>query len=245
MTAKLLNSRPPTSAVFLSLLVVLGLISSNAVLAGDKPGPKQVLEAFLKADSVEKLLPLVADREAVEPAIRDYYKDGKRKPVIAQEIRIGGGGEIPGGLGLEAHLFWVKVGGRLIPASVEETKTGFKVDWPSFTQFHDRSLEKFFSDPRKESGQFRVQLRRSHYFGTGIPDLDRLQSYRVNSPIAPFEDAYVFVDKESEVGKGMLEEYAWDRDYRPVVELKWVEPPAGGGAPRIELVRIVRPKWRG
>ena len=227
------------------MLVVLALISSNAVLAGDKPGPKQVLEAFLKADSVDKLLPLVADREAVEPAIRDYYKDGGRKPVLAKEIRIGGGGEIPGGLGLEAHLFWVVVGGRLIPASVEETKAGFKVDWPSFTQFHDRSLEKFFGDPSMGSGQFRVQLRRSHFFGSGIPDLDRLQSFRVNSPIAPFEDAYVFVGKESKVGKAMLEDYGWDKDFRPVVELKWIRPPAGAGTPRIELVRIVRPKWRG
>lgn len=214
-------------------------------MAGDEPSPKQVLEAFLKADSVDKLLPLVADREAVEPAILDHYKDGKRKPVIAKEIRIGGRGEIPGGLGLEAHMFWVLVDGRLIPASVEETKAGFKVDWPSFTQFHERSLEKFLSDPAKGSGQFRVQLRRSHYFGSGIPDIDRLQSFRVLSPMAPFEDAHVFVDKESEVGKGMLEDYGWDKDYRPVVELKWVEAPAGGGTPWIELVRIVRPKWRG
>ena len=167
-----------------------------------------------------------------------------RKPVIVQDVQLGSVGLIPGG-DLEVNLFLLTIGRNLIPVSVEETKDGFKVDWPSFTQFYDRSLEEFFSDPNHGGGQFRVQLRRSHFFGTGIADIDSLLCLRVKSPIAPFEEAHVFIDKKSEAGKGMLKDFAWGNEYRPVVELKWITPPADGGSPRIELVKVVRPRWRG
>ena len=120
---------------------------------------------------------------------------------------------------------------------------GFKIDWVAFTQFHDSTLEKFLRDPKAAGGQFMVQLRRSHYFGTEVPDIDQLISFRVQSPVAPYADAYAFVRKDDPDGVEAIEKYRWSSSYRPVVQLKWREG-AEGENPRIEIARVVRNSWR-
>ena len=132
---------------------------------------------------------------------------------------------------------------RKIPVSVEETKAGYKVDWSAFTQFYDADLERFLSNPGSEGGSFYVQLRRCHFFGDNITDIDDLHTFRVLSPIAPHADAHVFLRKTNPEAKAILERFRWSRGYRPVVELKWVTP-SEGSDPRIELERVVRHKWR-
>lgn len=237
-------TRLPCHLMALFLVLAQPFVSSERAHAAEPAEPQEVLQAFLKADSVDKLLPLVADRDAIEEEIRAYYKNGVRKAIVAQDVECVSRGLIPG-TRLEVCLYMVRAGRNRIPVSVEQTKAGYKVDWKSFTQFHDRSLEKFFDDSESAGGEFLVQLRRSHCFGNDIPDLGELICFRVQSPIAPFLHASVFVRKGSEEAKGMLEQFRWSQDYRPVVEMKWVKPAPGNGAARIELVRVVRSKWRG
>ena len=203
--------------------------------------PKRTLEAFLLAGTVEELVHYVADRELVEPDIRAHYEGGKRTPVATQAIQFEDTRLIPG-TAHSAYMYWVTSMRRKIPVSVEETSGGYKVDWAAFTQFHDAKLEKFIRNPGSAGGGFYVQLRRSHYFGNDIADIDDLQPFRVQSPIAPFTDSYVFLRKSNPEAKAILDRYRWVTGYRPFVELKWVTPPDGD--PRIELVRVVRHTWR-
>lgn len=202
---------------------------------------ERTLNAFLLAGTVDELLHYVADREIVEPEIREYYKDGKRTPIATQKIEIQGRVPIPD-TNLTASMYWVTSRRRQIPVSVEETKEGYRVDWAAFTQFHDGRLENFIRNPGSEGGAFYVQLRRSTFIGNTIPDIDDLQAFRVQSPIAPFTDSYVFLRKDNPEAEAILERYRWLTGYRPVVELKWVTPK--DSEPRIEMPRVVRHTWR-
>ena len=203
--------------------------------------PKRTLEAFLLAGSIDELLHYVADREIVEPEIRAYYKGGKRTPIATQEIQFEDTRLIPD-TSLSACMYWVTSRRRRIPVSVEETEAGYRVDWAAFTQFHDAKLENFIRDPSSGSGGFYVQLRRSHYFGNDLPDGGKLQAFRVQSPIAPFAEAFVFLRKSNPEAGAILERYRWSKGYRPFVELNWVTPESGN--PRIELEQVVRHTWR-
>ena len=203
--------------------------------------PKRTLEAFLLSGTVDDLLNFVADREIVEADIRAHYPAGKRTPIASQSITFDSRGLIPD-TNLAAYMYWVTSSRRQIPVSVEETAEGYKVDWSAFTQFHDAVLERFLRVPGSEGGGFYVQLRRSHYFGNDIADIDELHAFRVQSPIAPFPEAYVFLRKSNPKAKQILERYRWSTGYRPYVRLKWVTP--AGEAPRIEMEEIIRHTWR-
>ena len=203
--------------------------------------PRRTLEAFLLSGTVDDLLNFVTDREEVEAEIRAYYPGGNRTPIATREIVFEGSGLIPETT-LSACMYWVTSQRRKIPVSVEETEAGYRVDWAAFTQFHDAKFEKFMRDPESPPGGFYVQMRRGHFFGNTVEDSDDLQVFRVQSPIAPNPDAFVFLRKSNPEASAILERYRWDSNYRPVVELKWVTP--DGGEPRIELQRIIRHTWR-
>ena len=203
--------------------------------------PRRTLEAFLLAGTPDDLLNFVTNRDEVEAEIRAYYQDGKRTPIATRGIEFDGSGLIPETT-LSAYMYWVTSQRRRIPVSVEETAEGYRVDWAAFTQFHDAKLEKFMRDPASPSGGFYVQLRRSHFFGNNVPDIDDLQAFRVQSPIAPFPDTYVFLKDSNPEASAITERYRWGGNYRPFVELKWVTPDEG--EPRIELERIIRHTWR-
>lgn len=248
MNSPILFYRQPT-LVCAALLCALTLCPATDLRAQGKiavkakPDSLRTLEAFLQAKTVDELLKHVADREAVEPEIRAYYKERARKPVAAQGVKLANAGLIPG-TKMEAHLYAVTVPRRQIMVSVEQTKAGFKVDWPTFTQFHEATLEKFIRKPGSPGGRFFVQLRRSHYFGSGIPDLDNLHPFRVQSPIPPFPESIVFLKKNNPTAEAIVEQYGWDKTYRPLVELKWVEPDNDASEPWIEVVGVVRKSWR-
>ena len=203
--------------------------------------PRRTLEAFLLAGSPDDLIHFVTDREQVEDEIRAYYSDGKRIPIATRGIKEEGSKIIPG-TSFSAYMYWVTSNRRRIPVSVEQTAEGYRVDWAAFTQFHDAKFEKFMRDPTSPPGEFYVQMRRSHFFGNNVPDLDELQAFRVGSPIAPFPDSYAFLRRSNPEASAILERYRWSVDYLPVVELKWEKPE--GGEPRIELQRVVRHAWR-
>jgi len=216
----------------------------------DLPAPKMIavaearkaLDAFLDATTLDELLPLVANRELVEPEIRANHKDGKREPIAVEKIEFENSGIIPGA-GLRADMYWVTAGDRKIPVSIEETKDGFKVDWAAFKQFHDADLETFLEKPEDPGGKFYTSLRRSHYFGDDMPNIAELYAFRIKSPIAPHKEGYVFLRKDNPEAKEILEQYRWGKEYRPKVELQWVKPK--GGKPWIELTKIVSRSWRG
>ncbi|MFT4549006.1 MAG: hypothetical protein ACI9MB_002976, partial [Verrucomicrobiales bacterium] len=103
-------------------------------------------------------------------------------------------------------------------------------------------FEKFLRDPNSSRGVFYVQMRRSHYFGNDISDVDELHAFRIQSPIAPYPDAYAFLRKSSPEAQSVLERYRWGAGYRPFVELRWVTPK--NAEPRVELMRVIRHTWR-
>lgn len=222
--------------------VLDGIVSKPKRQFKNDLGSKQTLEAFLKAKTIDELLPLVADVEEIEPALRAHYKDGVREPIVVSEMTFDSSGLIPE-TNLKAYMYWVTANLRRIPVSVEETESGYKVDWVAFTQFLDMDIEKFIQEPGSRGGNFLAQLRRSHYFGNEyMPDINLLYAFRVQSPVAPFLDTYVFLRKDNPAAEKIMAKYRWSTGYRPVVELKWVEP--DGGKPWIELVQIVRHTWR-
>ena len=87
-----------------------------------------------------------------------------------------------------------------------------------------------------------MQLRRSHYFGNDLEDIDDWHAFRIQSPIAPFVEGFAFLRKTNPEAKAIIERYRWSKGYRPTLELEWFTPK--GGEPRVELKRVVRPDWR-
>ena len=70
-----------------------------------------------------------------------------------------------------------------------------------------------------------MAAKRSHYFGSDVPNAESKICLRVISPMEEDREIYAFADEGPLVGDELRDTFLWGRTYRPVLELEWVGPP--------------------
>lgn len=187
---------------------------------------RQVLEEFLAAADWRERIQYALSVKGLKESMAAHFKDRPDGPVPVEGISLLDSGTIPG-TRRSYFGFRVRVQGYPadIPTGVEETEDGsFRVDWVPFLESYEQRLREFFENPGHKPGQFRVVLRRRHYFGPAVPGQGTArQAFSVESPMRD-ESWFVWADlgnpnfQNKIAAKGGAE---WDVESFVVLALEW------------------------
>ena len=81
-------------------------------------------------------------------------------------------------------------------------------------------LLKFLENPGSPPAQFRVVLRRKHYFEKDVADVDKKESFQVMQLNVSYE-GNVFVPKSSPLISTLATKLPWGMDILVIAELVW------------------------
>jgi hypothetical protein len=191
---------------------------------------------FLKAKTIEELLPLVRNPATAEARIRAFYQDGKiDAPGLSQfntgsELRICG------------KLAWFAVRTDDFEeksVAFVETPQGLKVDWESWVGWSEMSWKEFLSLRPITSHVFRVKLSPAEYYNFGYTDESKWQSYQLVSPNGE-HSIYGYVEKGSTLHR-QIRPIAESRDVSLMVSLKF--PADAKSARQVDIERFVADGW--
>ena len=118
------------------------------------PAISSLLKEYFQAESVSAMLPLVRDARRVRPLMEDYYK---RHPLVQRPWRRVDRADPVG----EPGYRFVFVQAILEDSSpvriiVEETPSGFLLDWESFVQYSELGWKEFLASKPGDPKVFRV-----------------------------------------------------------------------------------------
>lgn len=205
--------------------------------------PETALRKFLAAPNWKERLKHAQVPEKVRADMAEYYKthpDGAHTPTSVTYMT---SSPAPGRKYM-MYLFHVTFPDlpQGFPIAVEETASGWKVDWRSFVEFKDEHLKKFLSGYQPEPASFQIKLQRTHYFDKDVPDLDQKYCFRISAPIYG-HDGYAFVDRtDATVVPKLQDKLGWDAAHHVIATLQWVRTP--GGHQFVALRDILSDSWR-
>ena len=206
--------------------------------------PREALASFLGATNWQERSKYVQSADRVTPLMEKYYKDKVDGPVHATTVTFQNSERVPGN---DSMLFLFHITTSKVPegfpVSVEETKDGMRVDWEPFVEFNDKLLFGFLNNYQEEPAQFHVIMRRAHYFGPGVPDLEDKYAFRIEPPIPGYQ-GYAFVDRDDPLVQSKLSyQLEWHAISYPIVELKW-ERSDDTRQQYVTIKDIVQNNWR-
>lgn len=189
----------------------------------------EVFRKFIEAKSAAERLPLILDSQKNAAAVKEYFSSSPNREFTPLAVQILGSVSSPSRPGQLMFPYFVatdknKMGFLVM---VVETAQGFKVDWPTFAQGHDHSLEEFLSarSPAAKQ-QFLLGIAKTHIFGEAPAGGDaRWAAYSIEMPL-PREDqdpAKIYVEKESKVGRELGEKLGWARGHLCFLTLTYME----------------------
>ncbi len=207
--------------------------------------PRTSLRGFLSALNWKERGKWIQNPTAVLSKMEAYYQNNPGAsdgPVASTSVTFQSSDKVPGG---EYSFFLFLVTTKNVPegfpVSVEETADGFRVDWEAFIEFNDHLLHKFMTNFQSEPRDFRVIMRRTHYFGTDIPNLKNKYAFRIDPPVPGYE-GYAFVDRDAPlVADKLTPNLDWSVIAYPVVRLEWSEDE---GKKFVRIQDLVQPTWR-
>ncbi|MEC9056023.1 MAG: hypothetical protein VX633_11985, partial [Verrucomicrobiota bacterium] len=139
----------------------------------------KLVERFLAAETVEKLLQSTRQDPILEGKIRKYYRTHKLTPVMPKEVA--SGGRI-----LKVRNYWavdvVMPDSSTKPITVERVESGYVVDWESWVGYSEMSWEELRQLRPREPVLFRVLCSPVQYYNYGFTDDRKWRSYRLESP---------------------------------------------------------------
>lgn len=163
---------------------------------------KEALTAFLGADTVDKLLPFVANRSQVEPAVRAYYTKYSLKPIQAADIQ-----RFPNAAARadEAPMLVTLSTGAKIRATVLATADGqLGVDWPSFVALSDMEWNEFFDSKPAAPVMFRVVAEAGDWYAGTFADASKYRCIKLTDPHDHASSSYfAYAERAGVIGQEM------------------------------------------
>ncbi len=201
------------------------------------------IKAFLSAANKEELLSMILNRDQVTPSLNKYYEQQPLAPTPFTEIVLDSSARISD-TKVQAFLYRVRSAERPqgFPICAEQTAEGFKIEWTAFIQCRDRAAANFWKSSTSDAASLYVILKRSHYFGEDMTDLDDYDCFKVNSPNPDEEPVYSFARKDSSFSRKFRNQLTWDANYFAVA--KFVPVKNAKGSVHHEIVDIERFNWR-
>ncbi len=184
--------------------------------------PREALASFLGAPNWQERAKYVQSLDRVSPLMQKYYSENRDGPIFANTVTFQNSERVPGNdsMFFLFHITTDKVP-EGFPVSVEETKNGMRIDWEAFVEFNDKLLFGFLNKYQEEPQRFHVIMRRAHYFGPGVPDLEEKYAFRIEPPIPGYQ-GYAFVDRDDAIVQNKLSyQLEWHAISYPIVELQW------------------------
>jgi hypothetical protein len=204
--------------------------------------PRAALKAFLTAPNWKERAKFTQHADILEREMKDYYTEHADSPIKADAIDYLTSQPTPDGKS-RFHLFQVECGeGYGFPVSVESMDGSFKVDWKSFVEFKDLQLPKYFEKYSSEPATFHAVLKRTHHFGSDVPNQENKICFAAEPPILGYEN-HVWVDKSNAALINKLGERAeFGFVSYPVISLRWVKEKDGSAY--VTIYQIVADNWR-
>ena len=204
---------------------------------------RAAVEEFARAGTWEELLPLVRQRDRMEPIMRKYYEERPYKPMSLQETRLAQANYNKG-------LLLVNINGvsdendnyRELPFLLERTEDGqYLVDWEFVVEYNPYTWEHFRQLRPKEVETFRVLLTPADYYNFEFADSRIYQSFKIEDRETGFVGIYAFAKRDSEVAKRLEDEMRTTLPLPCMVKLKF--PENGQGDTVVEITDWVRKGW--
>ena len=236
---------PPETKMAAPDAAVAARIADVIPKAGYLAKPAAALAAFLAAPNWQERLKHTLSPDKMRPLMETYYKAAKDGPIVPEAVEFTRAVPTEADPKRKYYAFVVFASGveGAIPVSVEDTPKGCLVEWRSFVEGHDRLLEKFYGGYRAEPDEFRVLLRRTHYFEKDVPAQDQKLVFEIQPPTTNCA-FYAWLDKSSNAyGKYFAsgERAGWDATSLVVVRLQWVREE--GGVEWVRIADIVAEDW--
>ncbi len=201
----------------------------------------EVLKQFLASPTWEDRIKVVQGAEIMKPLMQSYYASMPDGPLAVTKVSLIRHDKSPQ-TGPPHCVFQVGGGAikKPLPIMVEETTSGWKVDWLTFTEFKDDLLARFMESHQDGPKRFHVLIRRTHYFDDDVPGLDKKICVEVQSPSPPFVGC-VFARKGTPVAMNLERHLGWQDQAAAVVELEWRKE---GSYQWVELTQLPQFNWR-
>lgn len=140
---------------------------------------KPIAEAFLTATRVDQLLPLVRDRERVQPHILAHYPDGKIEPPGLSKFNATGRVNYKdtfAAISIQTPDFKTK------QLAFVDGLDGLKIDWESWVGWSEMPWNKLIESRPTQSTLIRATLKWIEYYNFDFSDESKWRSYSLISP---------------------------------------------------------------
>ena len=214
-------SQPPSAS--LQEIESKNLPPQVTVHASEEAAPAvDVLQKFFHAPTWRERVAFVQLGDQLKSLMEKYYTQTKDGPIEIENIDLLP--HAPNDDSTQAQYVFVVMGPSLkqpLPVMVQNTPTGFKVDWLTFTEFKDDLLRKFAENYQDGSARFHVAIHRCHYLESDVPELDKKICFEAAPPM-PGYVVHAFVDKKSALAKELDRTLGWNvLDAKVIAELRW------------------------
>lgn len=207
-------------------------VSDVVFLAEAEP----LAQKFLKATTVEELLPLVRNPETAENRMRRFYPDGKFKAAGLSQFNTSGELDLLGGF----RAIRVMTGDFDEKSLVfTDTPGVLKVDWESWVGWSEVPWDEFLSSKPFEGKVFRVTLSPVDYYNFDFLDESKWQSYRLISPDKE-HSIYGYAEKGSRLDQ-RLRPNADTKSVALMLSLKF--PKGTSSNDQVEIEKIINEGW--
>jgi len=163
---------------------------------------KEVIVAFLRADTVDALLQTVANGSRIEAALRAYYQAHALTPTHYADIqRLPDSSVAPG----EVPMLVTLSTGRRVLTTVLFTADGHPgVDWPSFVGLSDMGWDQFLASRPTTAVMFRVMAEAGDWYTGKFADSQQFLSVKLTGPQdSASAPCFAYVERNGAAGKEM------------------------------------------
>jgi hypothetical protein len=156
---------------------------------------EELSRAFIKASTVEEMLPLVRDADRLADDIRRYYTEGKLEPMELTSLRVlqdrTAGEQRAVTLWIESKSYQPHF------LNVCETADGLRVDWESWVGHSPMPWQEIMEKKPTEPVLVRSLLSLVEYYNMEFSDDQKWSSFRLSSPDGEHV-LYAYVQRGSE-----------------------------------------------
>lgn len=201
--------------------------------------PRQVLQKFLDAATVEDRLPLIAERDKLAPVLLTYYKIHADGPIQFDRI------EAHPRSGRGNYRFEVQLkGGASRTAELLETVSGYRVDWPSFVALGDLEWQEMMSKRPTEPVLMRILAAPDNRFVAPFADARQLKCMKLLAGADPSTPpVYGYVKRNSALARE-IDYWLKQAESLPValtLRLKYL--PGATEGDQVWITEVVAPSW--
>ena len=199
------------------------------------------LRAFLEAPDWASRSAHVLFPEKVRSAMKAYSHEFPDGPTPFKSIAVKQT-QIDEGSGNTLFIFFVSTDEfpSGIPVAVQETASGWLVDWRAFVEFRDQLFQKFTEGPGDKNDRFHLIVSPPPPERTASKENDHFVSFLLNAPLNQTPHL-AFVKKSSKTFATFQQATASGGFFTPVLEVAKRKAP--DGKTYLEVIKVIATDW--